>query len=374
MGDSNIQRLTMPKWGLSMAQGIVVEWLVPEGAEVSPGTEIVEVESEKIAGAVEAPVAGTLRRHVAKAGQAIPVGGLLAIIADPGVSDEQIDGVVRDFALEDDSEDAPSDEISTEQVDVGGCSVRYVKRGEGSETVLLIHGFAGDLNNWLFNQGALANQRTVYALDLPGHGLSSKNIGQGTLEELVDVVYGWVDALSLSKLHLVGHSMGGAIALALALKHPDRVLSCTLIATAGLGDDIDSDYIQGIVNSARRKELTTHLQRLFADPTRVTRQLVDDMLKYKRLDGVREALRSIANNMIDHGRQKVVMREQLSRLGVPLLVLWGRQDSIIPSSHAEGLPDSVAVNVFEECGHMVQMEAANDANRMIARFLDKCAK
>ena len=100
MADNRIQKLTMPKWGFSMTHGRVVEWLVPQGTEISPGDEILEVETEKANGAVESPISGTLCRHVAQPGQEIPVGGLLAVVADPAVSDQQIDRFVESFVTE----------------------------------------------------------------------------------------------------------------------------------------------------------------------------------------------------------------------------------------------------------------------------------
>ena len=79
---AGVTKIGMPKWGLSMTEGTVVEWLVEEGTELGSGDEVVEVESEKINNAVESPAPGTLRRQVAKEGEVIPVGGLLGVIAD----------------------------------------------------------------------------------------------------------------------------------------------------------------------------------------------------------------------------------------------------------------------------------------------------
>src|SRR5437773_4528967 len=90
--EMSIVKLGVPKWGLSMTEGKLVEWLVEEGAELEPGAEVAEVETEKINGVVEAPAAGVLRRRVAAVGETLPVGALLGVIADASVPDADIDG------------------------------------------------------------------------------------------------------------------------------------------------------------------------------------------------------------------------------------------------------------------------------------------
>ena len=92
-----IEKLGMPKWGLSMTEGRVIDWLVEEGAEIAVGDEVAEVETEKINGVVEAPVAGVLRRRVAASDDVIPVGGLLGVIADASVPEAEIDAIADEF-------------------------------------------------------------------------------------------------------------------------------------------------------------------------------------------------------------------------------------------------------------------------------------
>ncbi len=371
MGSDRIQKLTMPKWGLSMSHGKVVEWLVPEGAEVVPGTEVLEVETEKIVGAVESSVSGTLRRHVAELGQDVPIGGLLGVIADPSVSDAQIERFVEDFLPEDADDESASDEFASEFVDVGGRRLHYLKQGDGGQPAILIHGFTGSLNDWLFNHAVLARQRAVYALDLPGHGQSSKDVGDGSLDVFISTLVDWLDALGLTRVHLVGHSLGGAVALGTALRNPDRVRSCTLIASAGLGPEINADFITGVVEANRRKQLKPYLQSLFANPSRVTRQLIDDLLRFKRVDDVQDALRRIAKNLVTDGKQVALFRHELESLQTPTKVIWGEKDQIIPSSHCTDLPVSMSIDLLADCGHMVHMEAAREVNQLVLSFLEK---
>jgi pyruvate/2-oxoglutarate dehydrogenase complex dihydrolipoamide acyltransferase (E2) component len=174
MGASSITPIVMPKWGLEMREGTVSAWLVDEGAEIGVGTPIIDVETDKISNAVEAPDPGLLRRKVAQAGETLPVKALLGVLADASVSNAEIDAFVAGYvvpAAEADDEDAgPAYDFA----EVDGLRVRYARRGASDGVpVLFIHGFGGDLDNWLFNLDALAVAAPVIALDLPGHGQST---------------------------------------------------------------------------------------------------------------------------------------------------------------------------------------------------------
>ena len=369
MTDNSIRKLTMPKWGLTMTQGRVVKWLAQKGDRVAAGSEVVDVETEKIASAVEAPADGVLRSQIAKEGEVVPVTGLLGVIAGPDVPDDEIDGFIDAFLSTFVPENAEADGPAFERVEAAGRSLRYLRRGESGEPVLLLHGFGGDLEDWRFNHEDLATSHVVYALELPGHGESAKAVGDGTVGSLAKTVSCFMDAVGLLKVHLVGHSLGGAISLYLALTRPDRVSSNTLICSAGLGPEINSDYIDGFITARRRKEIKPHLQKLFADPSLVNRQLVDHVLKHKRLDGVDEALSTIAGKFIADGNQAISFRDRLTDISTPILVIWGEIDKIIPTSQARCLPSSIKVEIIQGSGHMVQVEAAGEVNRLIDAFL-----
>lgn len=370
----DIHALTVPKWGLSMEEGTLAEWIAEAGDTISVGDEVAFIETSKIAGPVEATVGGVLRRRVAEIGDVLPVGALLAVVAGPEVPEEAIDAFVEDFQEHFVPEEAAEDDASQPQtIDVAGRRISYFRVGppdeEGATPLVLIHGFGGDGNTWLFNIGELARDVPVYALDLPGHGASSKNVGDGGLDLFTETVLGFMDALDIPRAHVVAHSMGAAIALAIALAHPERVVSLALLAPCGLGDAINHEYIEGFIRGQRRKEMKGVLRALFADPSLVTGEMVNDVLKYKRLDGVAGALQTIAGAFFPGGKQAVHLREELAGLRQAAVVVWGARDAILDPADADGLPPSVAVHILEDTGHMPHMEAASEVNRLLLRHL-----
>ena len=357
--DDRIVPVTMPKWGLSMQLGKITAWAVAEGDEVRVGDDLADIETEKITGTLEAADAGTIRRIVAGVGEDVPVSGTIALIAAPEVGDDALDDAVREAraVIEAGVPDDAGGAAELQTADVGGRKISYAGAGEDGDVILLVHGYGGDRNSWLFLQEPLAAKYRVYALDLPGHGTSAKDVGDGALGVLADAVTGVLDALGAGRAHLVGHSMGGAVALAVAARDRGRIASLTLIAPFGFGAEINAGYLRGFADAQTRRELKPVVGQLFADESLVTRQLVDDLLAYKRLDGVDEALHALLGTLLDGDDQRGESAAALAATGgaAPVTVVWGRADRIIPAAQAESVPGAVR-HVIDGAGHMPQME------------------
>jgi len=367
-GHPRIVAIAMPKWGMAMEEGTVTNWLVTPGSPVVAGAEIVEVESAKAAGALEAKGEGLLRRQLAGAGDVVPVGGLLGVIAASDVPEAEIDAFVAEAGTQSARRAAAAGPLPRRLATKAGI-VNVLDSGAGDIALLLLHGFGGNFMSWALNQENLAASFRVVALDLPGHGDSDLSSGAAGPADLAASILAAMDALDLNRAHLAGHSLGGAVALATAKQAPTRVQSLTLIGSAGLGTEIDGSYIAGFLAAKRRKDLKPVIERLFHDPAIVTQQMLEDLVRMKRLDGVEAGLQRIAAAFFSGERQlHADLGGALADLPMPHLGIWGEQDRIIPARHAKALADSV---VLPGAGHMVHMEQPDLVNRLIAEFVHK---
>jgi pyruvate dehydrogenase E2 component (dihydrolipoamide acetyltransferase) len=314
-----------------------------------------------------------LRRIAAPAGTTLPVGALLAVAAPEAVPDAEIDAFVAEFAVTPAAAEAAESAAAAfapRDLDAAGRRLRYLERGAGPAVpALLIHGFGGDLNSWMFTQPALAEERRVIAIDLPGHGASVKEVGAGDAETLAGSVEAALAALGVERCHLVGHSLGGALAALVALSGPERAASLSLIAPAGLGREINAAFIDAFRAAGRRREAVEALNLLVHDPGMVSRFMVEEVLRYKRLDGVAAALTAIAAAWFPQGRQALDLGPRILALPVPVQIIWGRADRIVPVAHADQLAARVPIHVLDATGHLPHLERPGEVNRLLRAFI-----
>ena len=266
---------------------------------------------------------------------------------------------------------------------VWGLNVRYVDAGEGP-VVLLLHGLADSLISWYCNIDFLADAGyRVIALDLPGFGKSDK---PSHLEydpgSAADFVYDFCQELGIEKLSLVGNSAGGLIAGLFALEHPTVVEKLVLVDSAGLGRKvswllraISVPILGDMVYRPKLNSMIGLSKRLFYQPPAILEELLPEMDRIKLLPGASMAtVRSIRSSINLRGlRPKWQILSRLKQSEVPLMVIWGADDFIIPVIHAEAARRELPqcdVQVLPEFGHSPQMENPSVFNPLVADFLN----
>ncbi len=369
---SEITPVRMPKWGLSMQEGVIIDWWKTEGATVAEGDDLVDIETSKITNVCESPVAGVLRRIVAGPGETLVVGALIGVVAGLDIDDRDIDAFVADFQssftpAEPDGEGQQALQLST--VEAAGRGIRIGRAGPAEGTpIVLIHGYAGDLNNWLFNIEALSAHGPVIALDLPGHGGSSKEVGDGSLHSLADTVYAALQSLGVVRAHLVGHSLGATVVARIAIDHPALAASTVLIAPAGFSSTgVSEAFLTGVIEAGRARDLKPYMEMLLSDPAMVSKEMVDDVLKFKRLDGVEEALSAIRRHLLD-GVEAAHLRGEVAALP-PTMVIASKADLIVGIVDPALLGAAAKMVWIDDAGHMPHLEKADAVNAIIIDWL-----
>jgi pimeloyl-ACP methyl ester carboxylesterase len=235
-----------------------------------------------------------------------------------------------------------------------------LRKGCGDPLVLL-HGFAAESNSWRPFSQAVARmggpELGMLAVDLPAHGKSPVEAA-GSLEEMVAALEDTLLDAGITRCHLVGHSFGGALALATTARASRlEVGSLVLLAPAGLGPEINGPFLRGVTEATRRTSLAAWLKQLFADPARMDEDFVATAAQQLESPEVRERLAAVADTFFPDGTQMLDLRHVFDDLTLPVRVLWGQQDRILPVRHADGLPGRVAVHRFAGVGHLPHVEA-----------------
>jgi pimeloyl-ACP methyl ester carboxylesterase len=239
------------------------------------------------------------------------------------------------------------------QVEARGYRIHALHTGAGHPLVLL-HGLSGSAGWWRHNVPAFAAHYRTHTPDLVGFGRSRGRVAQPSIAEMADVVAAWLDAQHIERAHLIGHSMGGQIAIHLAAQYPVRIDKLVLVAAAGIPRKLSmtaaARFIAELV-PPRRWGSPTFLPTIAADALRA---------------GPRALLR--ATNYILHDD----VRPLLSRLTMPTLLVWGRHDPMTPLAQGEemarGIPGARLI-VFEDAAHMPMVDRAQRFNQEVLQFL-----
>ena len=271
-------------------------------------------------------------------------------------------------------------------IDAGGIRTRYRHAGEAGSPVVLIHGLGASVEIWSANIGALASRHRVYVPDLPGFGRTKKpermDYSPGAYSRFV---LDFMKALGIGRAALVGHSLGGGVALRVILDDPGRVDRLILVSSAGLGREVSLPlriaslpFFDRIFFKPPLPVFIRFLHRLVYDPSAITdgfaRLYYEMFFQPGSVRAFTSIMRTIAT--LRGARPGILepIREGLGTITAPALILWGRQDRILPVSQAfdaAGRIPGARLHVFERCGHMPNVEYPEEFNRLVLEFLDE---
>ena len=276
--------------------------------------------------------------------------------------------------------------VYDQTIDAGGIRTRYRHAGEAGSPVVLIHGLGASAEIWSANIGALAKRHRVYVPDLPGFGRTEKpewmDYSPGAYSRfLLD----FMTALGIGRAALVGHSLGGGVALRAILDDPGRVDRLILLSSAGIGREVSLPlriaslpFFDRIFFKPPLPVFTRFLHRLVFDPAAITadfaRLYYEMFFQPSSVRAFTGILRTIAT--LRGARPGILepIRAGLGTITAPTLILWGRQDRILPVSQAldaAGRIPGARLHVFERCGHMPNVEVPREFNRIVLDFLQE---
>ncbi len=264
---------------------------------------------------------------------------------------------------------------------VDGHQVHYLAAGEGSP-VLLVHGVGGSLLVYQRNIEALSLLGRVYALDLPGHGLSeyadvdyrAESGGRFVCSFIEQVIGGEPTAL-------VGVSAGGLMCTHAAAERPDLVTRLVLVGSAGFGRDIGWNLrlltlplLDRFIEAATIEQARGSLERQIYDQAQVTPEFVEAVYEHWRRPGNRRAfVTGLRNNISVFGLRR--WRHHLKRasiIALPVMIIWGKNDRTIPVKHAYRAVKRIAgaqLRILDRCGHMAPYEQSQEFNQIVREFL-----
>jgi pimeloyl-ACP methyl ester carboxylesterase len=269
------------------------------------------------------------------------------------------------------------------QIDVVGAEVNYIEMGEGTP-LIFIHGLSGAWQNFLENIPHFARTHRVVALDLPGFGSSPMPPWEISIPAYGRFIRDFCERLGIGRCSLVGNSMGGFVATEVAITDPERVDDLTLVSAAGvtwasarrepaaviarMGRAAAPVLFKFHMSGIRRRRLRKgYFQGVFFDPDSIRREMLwENLVPALQSPGYYDAMTTLWGYDI---------RDRLGEIEVPTLVVWGRNDRVVPIpaalSYKKLIGENAELVIFDHCGHVPQIERPVRFNRVVREFLER---
>lgn len=271
-------------------------------------------------------------------------------------------------------------------IQIDDYKIAFADEGESENVILFIHGLGSYIPSWKFNITSLKQHFRCIAIDLPGFGKSDKQIHSGSMKFYSNVVLKFINSVGIDKVNLVGHSMGGQIAINCALNFPDLIHKLILIAPAGF-ERFSIDEIQIIKNITKPEyflnsnslQIKPNFELSFYDYPSEAQFLIEDRIKISEDDEFFNYCTVMSNSIAGMIEQPIF--EELKKIKQETLVIFGKNDALIPNKYlhnftteevakagCDEIPKSDLL-LLNNCGHFVQIEKSDTVNKAIENFL-----
>lgn len=266
--------------------------------------------------------------------------------------------------------------LSHEQLRAGDLNIHYYQGGPAKgETLMLIHGFAADKDNWLRFSRHLTDRYRVIALDLPGFGDSDRPVGSYDVGTQAERLASILDALDLDHAHLLGNSMGGHIAALFAARYPQRVRSLALLANAGVEAPVKSELFERLERGTpnplvvrQPQDFQRLLQFVFVEPPYLPESLKRHLAERSMAN--REHHERVFQQLYE---RYIPLEPELPKIQAPTLLLWGEQDRVLHVSSIEVMRPLLrqpSVVLMPAVGHAPMLERPQESALLYRRFLE----
>jgi pimeloyl-ACP methyl ester carboxylesterase len=273
-------------------------------------------------------------------------------------------------------------------MDINGIQVHYKEKGSGDPAIILLHGFGASLFSWREVMDPLSSLGTVYAYDRPGFGLTSRPLNGAwtgsnpySLRGQTQMLEDFMDQKGIDQAILVGNSAGGSVATLFSLEHPDRVAALVEVdaAVMGMGGNGTPGWQRYLLNTPQAQKLVPLLMRsirnwgtemiktAWHDPGKISAGVVEGYQKPLQVDDWDKGLYEVLK-----ARESIDLESKLNDLKLPVLVITGDDDRIVPTADSIQLADAIPgakLVVLSKCGHVPQEECPADFLQAIEPFI-----
>lgn len=273
-------------------------------------------------------------------------------------------------------------------IKINSETIAYADEGDGNKTLLFVHGLSSNLDSWKKNIAGLKSDFRAIAIDLPGYGKSSRGKTDYSLAEYAGILNDLAKKMDLKNVTLVGHSMGGQIAMHSVLKYPETYKKLILIAPAGIETFtaqeaalMKDSYTPAMVMAASDEQVLANYKMNFYSFPEDAQGMVDDRIAMKSAQDFPGYAETVVNNIRAMLEEPVI--DEIGEIEVPVLMIFGKNDMLIPNKYfhpsesiaslietSEEKFNNIKVKTIDKAGHFVNFEKAEKVNKKIRDFLE----